>query len=239
VPRRARSPGVNAPSGRAGDARLPPGTMLPAMEGRAPVARRRTVPVLLAAGGALLLSACGANGEGAPPDAGCPVGTVNACTSPTSAPASASSSSTSSSATEAPDPCFTNPKPTPVPGGDSFCTGVVISTTLPDGLAYGDIKPGTGATPKQGQQVTVQYTGWLKSTGAEFDSSRLPGHTPFQFTIGTGVIQGWSEGVPTMQVGGKRRFIIPPALAYGAQGFPPTIPANATLVFDIELLSIG
>jgi peptidylprolyl isomerase len=126
-----------------------------------------------------------------------------------------------------------------VPGGDSFCTGVVIGTTLPDGLAYGDIKPGTGASPKQGQQVTVQYTGWLRSTGAEFDSSRLPGRQPFQFTIGGQVIQGWNEGVPTMQVGGKRRFIIPPALGYGAQGAPPTIPANSTLVFDIELLAIG
>jgi peptidylprolyl isomerase len=115
---------------------------------------------------------------------------------------------------------------------------VVINTTLQDGLAYGDIKPGTGASPQQGQQVTVQYTGWLQSNGTMFDSSRLPGRQPFQFSIGGQVIQGWNEGVPTMKVGGKRRFIIPPALGYGAQGTGP-IPPNATLVFDIELLSIG
>ncbi|HXA28780.1 MAG TPA: FKBP-type peptidyl-prolyl cis-trans isomerase [Candidatus Angelobacter sp.] len=205
------------------------------MEGRAPVARRRVAAALLVLGGAVLLSACGANGEGAPPDAGCPAGTVNSCTSPTAAPAS----SGSSSATAAADPCFTTPTPTPAPGGDAFCTSVVISTTLQDGLAYGDIKAGSGPSPKTGQQVTVQYTGWLQSTGVMFDSSRLPGRTPFQFQIGGQVIQGWNEGVPTMQVGGKRRFIIPPSLGYGAQGSPPTIPANSTLVFDIELLSIG
>jgi peptidylprolyl isomerase len=211
--------------------------MLAAMEGRIPAARRRRVAtVLFVLPGAVLLSACGANGEGAPADAGCPVGTVNSCTSPTAAPSAGSSSS---SATAAADPCFTTPTPTPAPGGDSFCTSVVISTTLQDGLAYGDIKAGTGASPKQGQQVTVQYTGWLQSNGTMFDSSRLPGRTPFQFQIGGQVIQGWNEGVPTMQVGGKRRFIIPAALGYGAQGRPPTIPANATLVFDIELLSIG
>jgi peptidylprolyl isomerase len=204
------------------------------MEGRPNSPRRRRLAaLLLTAGGAVLLSACGANGEGAPPEAGCPVGTVNACTSPSAASSSAAASS------QKPDPCFTSPTPSPAPGGDAFCTAVVISTTQPDGLAYGDIKPGSGATPQQGQQVTVQYTGWLKDTGAMFDSSRLPGRQPFQFTIGGQVIQGWNEGVPTMQVGGKRRFVIPAALAYGAQGSPPTIPPNATLIFDIELLSIG
>jgi peptidylprolyl isomerase len=183
----------------------------------------------------LLLAACGANGEGAPPEAGCPVNTTTPCSSPSGAAAA----SRTPAPTQAPDPCFTQPTPTPAPGGDSFCTSVVIGTTLPDGLAYGDIKPGTGAQPKAGQQVTVQYTGWLRSNGQMFDSSRLPGRQPFQFSIGGQVIKGWNEGVPTMQVGGKRRFIIPPALGYGAQGSPPTIPANATLVFDIELLSIG
>jgi peptidylprolyl isomerase len=199
----------------------------------------RAAAALLLLGGALMLSACGANGEGAPPDAGCPVGTVNSCTTPTPQILGSGSSSSSSSASGAADPCFTAPTPSPAPGGDAFCTPVVISTTQPDGLAYGDIKAGTGAHPKTGDKVTVQYTGWLQSNGQMFDSSRLPDRTPFQFTIGQGVIQGWSEGVPTMQVGGKRRFVIPPSLGYGAQGAPPTIPANATLVFDIELLSIG
>ncbi|HZS13908.1 MAG TPA: FKBP-type peptidyl-prolyl cis-trans isomerase [Candidatus Dormibacteraeota bacterium] len=209
------------------------------MEGRRRHPRRHpTAAALLLLAAGVLVSACGANGEGAPPDAGCPVGTVNSCTSPTPEPSTATSGS-SSSTSAAKDPCFTAPTPSPVPGGDAFCTSVVISTTLPDGLAYGDIKQGTGPSPKQGQQVTVQYTGWLQSTGQMFDSSRLPGRSPFQFTIGGQVIPGWNEGVPTMQVGGKRRFIIPASLAYGAQGSPPTIPPNATLVFDIELLSIG
>jgi peptidylprolyl isomerase len=214
-----------------------PGTMHAAMPGRPAAPPRRLAAVLLLLGSAVLVSACGANGEGAPPDAGCPVGTVNACTSSSSA--SSSSSGAGSSSSQAADPCFTTPTPSPAPGGDAFCTSVVIGTTLRDGLAYGDIKPGSGPTPKQGQQVTVQYTGWLQSTGAMFDTSRQPGRQPFQFTIGSGVIQGWSEGVATMQVGGKRRFVIPPSLGYGAQGAAPAIPPNATLVFDIELLSIG
>jgi len=193
--------------------------------------RHRRFAVLLGTAAALLLAACGANGEGAPADAGCPVG--NGATCPTPTP------TVTAPPTPATDPCFTSPTPSPAPGGDSFCTSVVIGTTLPDGLAYGDIKPGTGAKPQNGQQVTVQYTGWLKSNGQLFDTSRKPGGSPFQFTIGGQVIQGWNEGVPTMQVGGKRRFIIPPSLGYGSQGAGATIPPNATLVFDIELLSIG
>jgi peptidylprolyl isomerase len=206
-----------------------------AMEGHPPTPprrRRRRSPaaLLIAVVASLLLAACGANGEGAPAEPGCPVNNVTC----TAAPAATATPSP----TEGPDPCFTKPTPTPAPGGDSFCTPVVISTTLQDGLAYGDIKAGSGAQPKQGQQVTVQYTGWLRSSGKMFDTSREAGRKPFQFTLGQGVIQGWSEGVATMQVGAKRRFIIPPALGYGAQGYPPTIPANATLVFDIELISV-
>jgi peptidylprolyl isomerase len=191
--------------------------------------RLRSIALLGVLAAAGLLSACGANGEGAP---ACPVNDTSCNGS------GAQGGGSTPAPTAAADPCFAANTPSPAPGGDSFCTPVVISTTLPDGLAYGDIKAGTGAQPKTGQQVTVQYTGWLKSNGQEFDTSRQSGRTPFQFTIGSGVIQGWSEGVPTMQVGGKRRFIIPAALGYGAQGFPPTIPANATLVFDIELVSI-
>jgi FKBP-type peptidyl-prolyl cis-trans isomerase len=203
-----------------------------AMEGHAPAARRRhRVAALLAAFGAgVVLAACGANGEGAPAEPGCPVNNVTCTAAPANTP--------TPSASQGPDPCFTKPTPSPAPGGDAFCTSVVISTTTQDGLAYGDIKAGSGPQAKQGDKVTVQYTGWLKSTGAMFDTSRQSGRTPFQFTVGQGVITGWSEGVATMQVGAKRRFVIPPALAYGAQGRPPTIPANSTLVFDIELVSI-
>ena len=95
---------------------------------------------------------------------------------------------------------------------------------------------GTGATAVSGHTVYVEYTGWLQD-GKQFDSSRQPGRTPFGFTLGRGeVIKGWDEGVAGMRVGGKRRLVIPPELAYGASGQPPTIPANATLTFDVEVL---
>ena len=85
--------------------------------------------------------------------------------------------------------------------------------------------------------MVVHYTGWL-ADGTKFDSSVDRGQS-FSFTIGTGqVIKGWDEGVATMNVGGKRRLIIPPDLAYGESGYPPIIPANAELTFDVELLEI-
>jgi FKBP-type peptidyl-prolyl cis-trans isomerase len=90
-----------------------------------------------------------------------------------------------------------------------------------------------------GDNLSVNYTGWLQDTGKLFDSSLNPGRTPFQITIGVGrVIKGWDEGLIGMKVGEMRRLIIPPALAYGATGSGP-VPANATLVFDIQMLSIS
>lgn len=108
---------------------------------------------------------------------------------------------------------------------------------LPDGLAYVDQVVGKGPQPKAGQSVTVQYVGRL-TNGKVFDSSRAH-NAPFTFTLGTGqVIKGWDEGLATMRVGGKRRLIIPPALAYGDRSVGDgLIPANSTLIFDIELLS--
>jgi FKBP-type peptidyl-prolyl cis-trans isomerase len=105
------------------------------------------------------------------------------------------------------------------------------------GLQIIDIEVGSGSSPQTGQTVMVHYTGWL-ADGTKFDSSIGRGQ-PFSFMIGTGlVIKGWDEGVATMKVGGKRRLIIPPELGYGAGGNPPVIPANAQLIFDIELLEI-
>ncbi len=110
-------------------------------------------------------------------------------------------------------------------------------TTTASGLKYYDLTPGTGATPAPGQTVTVHYTGWLEN-GTQFDSSVDRGE-PFSFQIGKGnVIPGWDEGVSTMKVGGKRQLMIPPALGYGDQGAGSVIPPNATLIFEVELLSV-
>ena len=106
------------------------------------------------------------------------------------------------------------------------------------GLGIIDIEAGSGETPETGKLVVVNYTGWLSEDGTKFDSS-LDRGTPFEFVLGLGqVIAGWDEGLATMKVGGKRRLIIPPELGYGEGGSPPTIPPNAELTFDIELLEI-
>ncbi|MGA2376103.1 MAG: FKBP-type peptidyl-prolyl cis-trans isomerase [Candidatus Sulfotelmatobacter sp.] len=105
------------------------------------------------------------------------------------------------------------------------------------GLVYWDIRVGNGAVAKEGSHVRVHYTGWL-TTGKKFDSSVDAGK-PFDFTIGNGeVIKGWEEGVAGMKVGGKRQLRIPPTLGYGAEGYPGVIPANATLIFDVQLLGV-
>lgn len=109
-------------------------------------------------------------------------------------------------------------------------------TTTASGLKYYDLVPGTGASPTTGQTIVVDYTGWLED-GTVFDSSLESGN-PFIFKIGTGaVIPGWDEGVATMKVGGKRQLVIPADLAYGESG-SGSIPANATLIFEVELLEI-
>jgi len=102
-----------------------------------------------------------------------------------------------------------------------------------------DLRVGTGTAASNGRVLTVSYTGWLfdparpEQKGTQFDSG-----TSFSFTLGAGrVIRGWDQGVPGMRVGGQRRLTIPPDLAYGSTGSGP-IPPNASLVFDIELLSV-
>jgi FKBP-type peptidyl-prolyl cis-trans isomerase len=111
------------------------------------------------------------------------------------------------------------------------------TTTTASGLQILDEVVGTGAEAKTGDTVSVHYTGTL-TDGTKFDSS-LDRGTPLDFTIGAGnVIKGWDEGVVGMKVGGKRRLTIPPGLAYGSSGYPPVIPPNATLIFEIELVAI-
>jgi FKBP-type peptidyl-prolyl cis-trans isomerase FkpA len=122
-------------------------------------------------------------------------------------------------------------------------SGLPINTN-PDGLKYIDLKVGTGTLVHSNDIVTVQYTGWLND-GTKFDSSRDPSRSAFAVTLGQGqVIAGWDEGIPGMKVGGKRKLIIPPALGYGAQGQQDQqsgayiIPPNATLVFEVEVVSV-
>lgn len=137
-------------------------------------------------------------------------------------------------------------------GGSSGSDTAKADITVPNGptvklptgpapthLAVKDLRTGTGAAAKSGDQVSVQYVGVLYDNGSKFDSSYDHGQ-PFPFKLGGGqVIPGWDQGVAGMKVGGLRELIIPPNLAYGAQGQPPTIPPNATLVFVIGLVKIG
>jgi len=105
------------------------------------------------------------------------------------------------------------------------------AVTTPSGLKYVDLLVGKGPTPKDGDTVLVHYTGRF-TNGKIFDTSRG--------VLGQGqVIKGWDEGVASMHVGGKRKLIVPPALAYGAQGYPNVIPPNSTLVFQVELLKVN
>lgn len=108
---------------------------------------------------------------------------------------------------------------------------------LQGGLLVEDVKAGNGAEAKPGKKIQVTYVGRLKSNNKVFDSTKSgPG---FKLTLGRGeVIKGWDLGLAGMKVGGKRRLTIPPGLAYGAKGNPPVIPANSTLVFDVELKNV-
>lgn len=109
---------------------------------------------------------------------------------------------------------------------------------MASGLTYEDETVGDGQEVVKGMIATVHYTGWLNDAArTRFDSSHLHGK-PFSFPVGEGrVIPGWDEGIPGMRVGGKRKLIIPPELAYGSEGAVGVIPPNATLIFEVELLA--
>ena len=130
-------------------------------------------------------------------------------------------------------------------GGGSSTPASPTSTTPPRGeFAQTELLVGTGADAAPGRRLTVNYTGWLydpaqpEQKGRQFDTS--VGRQPFAFTLGAGqVIRGWDQGVAGMKVGGRRRLVIPPELAYGSTAAGGgAIPPNSTLVFDVELLDV-
>lgn len=110
--------------------------------------------------------------------------------------------------------------------------------TTESGLRYVDLEMGMGPKVQKGDVVEVQYVGWLPGTTEAFDSSHVRGK-PLRFRVGRGeVIKGWDEGVLGMQVGGKRRLLVPPELGYGKQGAGEAIPRDATLLFEVELVGL-
>src|SRR6059058_3806803 len=107
--------------------------------------------------------------------------------------------------------------------------------TTASGLKYEELAEGSGTAAKAGDKVQVHYTGWL-TDGTKFDSSHDRGQ-PFTLILGAGqVIKGWDEGVAGMKEGGKRRLQIPPELAYGSKGAGQSIPPDATLIFEVDLV---
>jgi peptidylprolyl isomerase len=142
-----------------------------------------------------------------------------------------SSSSTAATTDTAAAPATAKPRPKPkvkVPAGKP-----------PKKLVIKDLIPGTGQAAKAGDPITVNYIGVNFADGKPFDNSYDRGQ-PFPFQLGGGqVIPGWDQGLVGMKVGGRRELVIPPSLAYGPQGQPPVIKPNETLVFVVDLLSIG
>lgn len=114
-------------------------------------------------------------------------------------------------------------------------TQTVWDVTTPSGLKIQDLKVGDGPSPKMGQTVRVHYIGRFEN-GQEFNNSYNTG-SPAEFRLG-GVIEGWNEALQTMKVGGKRKIWVPSKLGYGPAGKAPTIPPNANLEFEIELLGV-
>jgi peptidylprolyl isomerase len=192
---------------------------------RFPKIRARTGLALAALGVAVLIAGCGSSGGSSTITVG-NENTADNALAKAEAPSTGPTSSAAAVKTPTSGPLSKEPTVKP-PEGEA-----------PKALETKDLITGTGPEAKDGDMVTVNYVGILYSTGKEFDAS-WKRHEPFSFTLGKGeVIPGWDQGVLGMKVGGRRELVIPSALAYGSKGSPPTIPANATLVFVIDLLAV-
>ena len=184
-------------------------------------------PIALAAlGAAVLIAGCGSSGSTSTIAPGNENSADNALvTASSSTPATPTTPAAATIKTPASGPLSKEPTATP-PAGPA-----------PSKLVTKEIIAGTGPEAKAGSAVTVNYVGVLYHGGKVFDASWKRSET-FPFTLGKGqVIPGWEQGVTGMKVGGRRELIIPSALAYGAKGSPPTIPANEPLVFVVDLLA--
>jgi len=186
-----------------------------------PRAKRAPLTLAVAAAATALLAAgCGSSSSGS--------GTISVGNeaAPPASLTQASSSTSTTGTTPTSGPLSKAPTVTPPTG------------PAPTKLVTKDLIVGTGPEAKAGDTVTVNYVGVLYNGGKEFDAS-WKRNEPFTFELGAGkVIKGWDQGVVGMKVGGRRELIIPAELGYGAQGSPPTIPANAALVFVVDLLSV-
>jgi peptidylprolyl isomerase len=183
--------------------------------------RPRSALALTSLAATLLIAGCGSSGSSSTITVGLENKSDNALVKQTEAPAKKPGTSTSAK-TPTSGPLSKEPKVTP-PSGPT-----------PTKLEIKDLITGTGPEAKAGASVTVNYVGVLYKGGKIFDASWKRGE-PSTFSL-SGVIPGWTKGIPGMKVGGRRELVIPSALAYGAKGSPPSIPANAPLVFVIDLL---
>jgi peptidylprolyl isomerase len=188
------------------------------------ILRSRAGLGLATLGAAALIAGCGSSGSSSTIGVGNENKSDETLAKATSSTASTPTTPTATAKTPTSGPLSKEPKVTPPSG------------TAPSTLEVKDLIKGTGPEAKAGESVTVNYVGVLYKGGKEFDASWKRSE-PFSFALGKGqVIPGWDQGVVGMKVGGRRELVIPSALAYGAKGSPPTIPANAPLVFVIDLL---
>jgi FKBP-type peptidyl-prolyl cis-trans isomerase len=189
---------------------------------------KRSFAIPAAALLAISLAACGSSSK-APGVEPAPSGgsTEAAVTTPSTTSTTPSTTSTTVTTPAPPSPLSKKPVVT------------VPTTPGPKTLVTKDLITGTGKTATPGSTVTVNYVGVLYKGGKEFDSS-WSRHQTFSTALTNGnVIAGWVKGIPGMKVGGRRELIIPPSLGYGKAGSPPAIPANATLVFVVDLLAVS